>query len=132
MDDSIPLEKGPNLLPDNYSMALKRLEATERRLKSKPHQAKAYDEQMTEMVEMNFCRKLPKDKVKSCNDPVHYIPHQAVIWPEKKSTPVRIVLNSSSVFQGHKLNDYRMKGADLLKIASLVFSCGSEKEKWQW
>ena len=40
--------------------------------------------------------------------------HQAVIRTEKKSTPVRIVFNSSSVYQGHALNDYWLKGPDLL------------------
>lgn len=109
-----PWKRDPNLLPDNRSLALKRLEATERRLKSNPDQAKAYDEQMTEMVNMNFCRKLSEAEVKNYKGPVHYIPHHAVVRPEKKSTPVRIVFNSSSVFQGHKLNDYWMKGPDLL------------------
>ena len=109
-----PWKKDPNLLPDNKSLALKRLETTERRLKSNPDQAKTYDEQMTEMVKMDFCRKLSEDDVKNYKGPVHYIPHHAVIRPEKKSTPVRIVFNSSSVFQGHKLNDYWMKGPDLL------------------
>ena len=109
-----PWKKDPKLLPDNKSLALKRLEATERRLKSNPDQAKAYDEQMTEMVEMNFCRKLSEDEAKNYKGPVHYTPHHAVVRPEKKSTPVRIVFNSSAVFQGHKLNDYWMKGPDLL------------------
>jgi len=60
---------------------------------------------MTEMVEMNFCRELSKDEVKNYNGPVHYISHHAVISLEKKSTPVSIVFNSSSVFQGHKLDE---------------------------
>lgn len=93
----------PYLLPDNKSPALKRLEATERRLKSNPDQAKVYEEQMTEMVEMDFCRKLSEDEAKNYKGPIHYIQHHAVVRPEKKSTPVRIVFNSSSVFQGHKL-----------------------------
>ena len=109
------------LLPDNYSIALKRLEVTERCLKSNPDQAKEYDEEMTEMVEMNFCRKLSKDEVKNYNDHVHYIPHHAVIRSEKRSTLVRIVFNSSSVCQGHKLNDYWMKEPDLLNSLFGVF-----------
>ncbi|XP_068679809.1 uncharacterized protein [Montipora foliosa] len=109
-----PWKKDPESLPDNRSLALKRLEGTERRLKSNLNQARAYEEQMTEMVKMNFCRKLSEDEVKNYKGPVHYIPHHAVIRPEKKGTPVRTVFNSSSVFQGHKLNDYWMKGPDLL------------------
>ena len=37
-----------------------------------------------------------------------------MLRPDKKSTPVRIVFNSSSAFQGHTLNDYWKKGPDLL------------------
>lgn len=44
---------------------------------------------------------------------MHYVPHHAVIRP-KKSTPVRIVFNLSSVYQGHMLNDYWLKEPDLL------------------
>ena len=109
-----PWKKDPNLLPDNKQLAVTRLESMERRLKIKPEQAEAYDKQMKEMNEMNFSRKLTTDELKEYKGPVHYIPHHAVLRPEKKSTPVRIVFNSSSVFQGHQLNDYWMKGPDLL------------------
>ena len=110
-----PWKRDLKSLPDNRSLALKWLEGTECHLKSNLNQAKAYEEQMTEMVKMNFCRKLSEDEVKNYKGPVHYIPHHAVIRPEKKSTPVRIVFNPSSVFQGHKLNDYWMKGPDLVE-----------------
>ena len=109
-----PWKKDPVLLPDNKSLAMKRLEATERRLKKDPEQGMAYDKQMEEMKEMQFSRKLSKQEMDNYKGPVHYIPHHAVIRPEKKSTPVRIVFNSSSVYQGHALNDYWLKGPDLL------------------
>ena len=63
---------------------------------------------------MKFCRKLTEEEDESYKGPVHYIPHHAVVRPEKKSTPVRIVFNSSCMFQGHQLNDYWMKGPDML------------------
>ena len=109
-----PWKRDPRFLPDNRSLALKRLEGTELRLKSNLDQAKAYDEQMTVMVKMHFCGNLSENEVKNYEGPLHYIPHHAVIRPEKKSTPVRIVFNSSSVFQGRKLNDNWMKGPDSL------------------
>ena len=34
---------------------------------SNPDQARASDEQMTQMVDLNFCRKLSKDEVKNYN-----------------------------------------------------------------
>lgn len=109
-----PWRKDPNLLPDNRGLAIKRLESTERRLKRNPEQAEAYCKQMGEMESMKFARKLSKEEQDRYHGPVHYIPHHAVLRPDKKSTPVRIVFNSSSAFQGHALNDYWKKGPDLL------------------
>ena len=55
-----------------------------------------------------------EEEIKTHEGPVHYIAHHEVLRPEKKSTPVRIVFNSSASYQGHKLNDYWLKGPDLL------------------
>ncbi|KAL9977197.1 hypothetical protein ACROYT_G014575 [Oculina patagonica] len=64
------------------------------------------------MTEMKFARKLTKQELKKYKGPVHYISHHEVVRPKK--TPICIVLNSSASFQGHHLNDYWMKGPDLL------------------
>ena len=109
-----PWKRDPNQLPDNKQLAVKRLESIERRLKQNPDHAQAYDNQIKEMHKMNFSRKLTEKEMKDYTGPVHYIPHHAVLRPDKKSTPVRIVFNSSSVFAGHRLNDYWFKGPDLL------------------
>ena len=109
-----PWRKDPYLLPDNRGLAIKHLESTERRLERNPEQAEAYCKQMEEMESMKFARKLSKEEQDRYHGPVHYIPHHAVLRPDKKSTPVRIVFNSSSAFQGHALNDYWKKGPDLL------------------
>ncbi|XP_015747436.1 PREDICTED: uncharacterized protein LOC107327200 [Acropora digitifera] len=106
--------RDPALLPDNKSQAIKKLEATERRLMKNLEHAQAYDKQMVEMNEMAFSRKLSKQEFEGYRGPVHYISHHEVLRPESKSTPVRIVFNSSAVFRGHRLNDYWMKGPDLL------------------
>ena len=123
-----PWKKDPNLLPDNKVQARKKLETTERRLQKNPEQALAYDKQMVEMEEMKFARKLSNEEINSYEGPVHYIAHHAVIRPEKKSTPVRIVFNSSSVFQGSRLNDYWNKGPDLLNNLFGVVLRFREKE----
>ena len=111
-----PWKKDPNLLPDNKVQARKKLETTKRRLQKNPEQALAYDKQMVEMEVMKFARKLPNEEINSYEGPAHYIAHHAVIRPEKRSTPVRIAFNSSSVFQGSRLNDYWNKGPELLNI----------------
>ncbi|XP_071481170.1 uncharacterized protein [Diadema antillarum] len=109
-----PWQKEPDLLPDNKAQAERMLYATERKLAKNPNHADAYDRQIQEMVEMKFARKLSKDEVRLYEGPVHYIAHHAVVRPEKQSTPIRIVFNSSASYQGHSLNDYWMKGPDLL------------------
>ncbi|XP_063960332.1 uncharacterized protein LOC129280086 [Lytechinus pictus] len=111
---SYPWIRDPNKLPDNRWLAEKMLEATERRLLKNPDHAKAYQEQMTQLVEMGFARKLSDNEVSGYSGPVHYIGHHAVVRPEKKSTPVRIVFNSSASYQGHSLNEYWHKGPDML------------------
>ena len=109
-----PWKKDPKLLPDNKGQAIKKLESTEWRLMKNADHAEAYDKQIVEMSEMQFARKLTEKEVEDYKEPVHNIAHHAVLRPEKRSTPIRIVFNSSSVFQGHRLNDYWMKGPDLL------------------
>ena len=109
-----PWKHDPHTLPDNKSQAIKRLESTERRLLKNSDQAAAYNKKMVEMTEMNFSRKLSEEEEKGYKGPIHYISHHAVFKPDSKSTPVRIVFNSSASFQGHRLNDYWRKGPDLL------------------
>ncbi len=100
-----PWKRDPSLLPDNKEQAIKRLETTDWRLSRNPEHAKAYDEQMKEMENMNISRKISPEEERKYKGPVHYISHHAIIRPEKKSTPLRIVYNSSSSYQGHRLND---------------------------
>ena len=46
-----PWLKDPKLLPNNYTYALKRLEATERRLRKDPLWMQTYSGQITDMIE---------------------------------------------------------------------------------
>ncbi|CAC5363493.1 unnamed protein product [Mytilus coruscus] len=63
--------------------------------------ASAYDEQIMDMVKRGIARKLTKEEMEIHSGPVHYIPHHEVLKPESKSTPLRIVFNSSSSYMGH-------------------------------
>ena len=66
------------------------------------------------MCETGFARKLTEEELTRHQGPEHYITHHEVIRPGNRSTPIRIVTNSSSSYQGHVLNDYWMKGPELL------------------
>ncbi|XP_072171963.1 uncharacterized protein [Diadema setosum] len=103
-----PWNKDPELLPDNKIQAEKVLHSTEKRLERNPEYAEAYDKQIKEMEEMGFCKKLSAQTMKEYEGPVHYISHHGVLRPEKKSTPIRIVFNSSASYHGHCLNSYWM------------------------
>nr|XP_054771658.1 uncharacterized protein LOC129279581 [Lytechinus pictus] len=109
-----PWQRDPNELPDNKSQAVKILESTEKRLSRNPEHAEAYNKQIHELEEMGFAKKLTAADIEKYEGPVHYISHHAIVRPEKKSTPIRIVFNSSASYQGHRLNEYWMKGPDLL------------------
>ena len=86
-----PWKRNLSLLPDNRQQAIKRLEATERQLSRNLEHAEAYRQQMKKMEQMNFARKISPEEAREYSGPVHYISHHAVINPEKKSTPLRIV-----------------------------------------
>jgi hypothetical protein len=91
---SYPWKKSPELLPDNYSQVLKKMESTERRLSKQPAHAKSYDEQMQEMEKMQFARKLTKDEIKEWKRPVYYVAHHAVVRPERKALQLGLSLTA--------------------------------------
>ena len=66
------------------------------------------------MVSRGVARKLTNEEMRSYEGPVHYLSHHEVLRPESKSTPIRIVFNSSVSYMGHVLNDYYAKGPDVL------------------
>ena len=109
-----PWIKDPAELPDNRTAAMGKLKATERRLAKNPEQAEIYQKQIDDMVSRDVARKLSEEEEVKYRGPIHYISHHEVLRPDSKSTPCRIVFNSSADFRGHVLNDYWAKGPDLL------------------
>ena len=79
-----------------------------------PENSSSYNNQIQEMETMQFARKLSPKELTDWKGPIHYFSHHAVTYPEKKSTPVRIVFNSSASHNSHTLNDYWFKRLDLL------------------
>lgn len=109
-----PWIRDPKDLPDNKKAAFAKLISTERRLAKNSEHAKVYKEQIQDMVNRGVARKLTKTELRNYNGPIHYISHHEVLKPDSKSTPVRIVFNSSAKYMGHVLNEYWAKGPDLL------------------
>ena len=88
--------------------------STEKRLSKNKKHAKIYQQQIQDMIDRDVARKLPQEELQKYKGPAHYISHHEVLKPDSKSTPVRIVFNSSANYMGHVLNEYWAKGPDLL------------------
>ena len=90
----------------NKKAAFAKLISTEKRLAKNSEHAKVYKEQILDMVNRGVARKLTKAELTNYKGPIHYISHHEVLKPDSKSTPVRIVFNSSAKYMGHVLNEY--------------------------
>ena len=109
-----PWKRSPEDLPNNYSQALAMLKSTERRLQKNPEHADMYAAQIDDMIERKVARKLSKREIQEHSGPVFYVSHHEVMKPDSESTPCRIVFNSSLKYNNHMLNDYWVKGPDLV------------------
>ena len=109
---SYPWLVDPATLPDNYAVAWGTLRSTEQKLKRDVQWAATYKAQIQDMLDRKVARKLSKEEMRSWNGPKFYISHLAVVNSHSKSTPVRIVFNSSQVYKGISLNSCLAKGPD--------------------
>ena len=101
----------PESLPDNKVQDVRRLETTERCLVNNPEVTNAYQQQIEEM-KLKFACKLADVEIKDYKCPVHYVFHNEVLRPTSGLT--RRAHHLLILSKGHCLNDYWMKGPDLL------------------
>ena len=99
-------------LPDNNSMALTRLQCTERKLKWSPELGEAYKEAFRPFERRDTSRKVPHEEVKPHQ--LWYLPHFPVLRPDKPATKTRIVFDTSAKFSDVSLNDIVLQGPKLL------------------
>ena len=91
-----------------------KLKSTEKRLLKDKNYAQIYQRQIDDMISCGVARKVNSEELSEYNGPIHYIAHHAVLKSESKSTPCRIVFNSSANFHGHVLNEYFAKSPDIM------------------
>ena len=103
-----------HILPKNRFIVLCTLKSTEKRLLKNEQFAELYKDQINNVFERKVARKVTEEELHQYNGPKYYIAHHAVLKPESKSTPCRIVFNSSAKYQGLSLNDCYAKGPSLL------------------
>ena len=109
-----PWIRSPEELPNNRYVALAILKSLERRLATNEILSTLYSQQMNDMVTRNAAREIDDRELSSYSGAKFYITHHAVFKPSSKSTPCRIVFNSSARHLGHSLNEYLAKGPSLL------------------
>lgn len=101
-------------LPENYQLALGRLKTLIHRMRQNPDLLAKYDSIIQEQLKLGIIEKVP---VNNDTKGRHYIPHHAVVHPEKSTTKVRIVYDASAkTRQSNKsLNECLYRGPVLLK-----------------
>ena len=109
-----PWLKPPEQLPNNRCMALATLKAIEKRVSRNKERAQLYTGQIQDMLDRGAARVVTAEELARYDGPKYYIAHFEVMNPKSKSTPCRIVYNSSARFKGSSLNDYLAKGPSML------------------
>ena len=102
------------MLPNNRSLAESRLQSLEKSLSKNEEKAKVYDDVITQYQVNNWAIPLSEEDLKVERKPVYYLPHHGVYRPDKKSTPLRVVFDPASPYQGVSLNSLLYKGPGLI------------------
>ena len=104
-------------LVNNKAAVLGVMNSTMKKLDKEPTWREVYEKQLLDLIEKKFAREVPpkelEDWVKNGGS-TYYISHQVALNPSSKSTPCRVVFNSSQKFKGHSLNSSWELGPDVL------------------
>ena len=98
----------------NYPLAKQRLESLERSLSKNPDKAARYNTAIREYKINGWARRLTESEIKNTKGPVYYLLHHGIYQPEKRSTPLQIVLGAACQYQGISLNSFLHKGPCLI------------------
>lgn len=100
-------------VPDSFSMAIKRLECTENKLRKTPDLLANVNNQIKDFITKGYIRKLNKNEIKSKEAECFYLPIFVALNP-KKPSKVRIVWDAAAKVKGISLNSLLLTGPDLL------------------
>ena len=118
---SFPFTKDPKILCNNMPEMLKRAEKQWNILSKKGGDyLRVYNEQFRDFEQRGVIVRVPIEEIKAWQKAggiVNFISHHAVMQPNKPSTPVRVVSNSSQFNNGSSLNKCTVAGPN--QLASL-------------
>ncbi|XP_036346710.1 uncharacterized protein LOC118756026 [Rhagoletis pomonella] len=101
-------------LPDSYGMALNRLRIVERKMSRDVGFAVAYKQIIDSYLEKGYARRLATSEYASSTPRTWYLPHFAVVNPNKPFK-LRIVFDAAAEVNGISLNSRLLKGPEEYK-----------------
>ena len=108
---SLPWTENRKYLEYNESMAYAVMRSTERQLQKKGnHLRELYSSQITDMLDRKAAREVTREELSNYSGQKYFLTHLAVPKPDSKSTPYRLVFNSSAQYKGHSVNGSLLKG----------------------
>ena len=107
---NMPWKPNAPELPNNYEMAVNRLISTEKRLLRDPQLAESYAEVISKYTQKGYISKVTPSETE---EKTWYLPHFAIVSPEKSTTKTRVVFDASAKFNGLSLNDVICQGPKL-------------------
>ena len=113
---TVPLPWKPNheLLPDNYTNCFKRLQTLLTGRGNSTELLENYDKKIKQQEIDGIIERIKHDKVTMSAGNVHYLPHHAVVRPDKETSKLRIVYDASSNYPS--LNDCLFKGPNMTPL----------------
>ncbi|XP_068713173.1 uncharacterized protein [Montipora foliosa] len=81
----LPFKDNQPMLPDNYTVALRRLTTTNKKLKNQPEILEQYDGVIREQLHSGVVEMVPQDQIPPPGD-VHYLPHRTVVRLDRETT----------------------------------------------
>jgi len=108
---SMPWKADRQDMPDNYNMAVKRLENTEKRLLKNKEVGEAYSNTIKDYIEKGYVSEVDFNTAKEVKG--WFLPHFPLVKPDRSTTKVRIIFDASAKHKGVCLNDVIHKGPKL-------------------
>ena len=101
----------------NRGAVLGVMNATKRKLSKDPVWEEVYERQLKDLIDRGVAREVTENELSEWiqeGGKTYYIAHQMALNPSSKTTPVRVVFNSSQVFHGYSLNTSWDLGPDIM------------------
>ena len=101
---SLPWKESHPPLPDNFDIALRRLNGLFRRLRQSPGLLHQYNAVIQDQVNKGIVEAVieSNDKIEQ---QIHYLPHHEILREDKATTKLRVVYDASAKTYGPSLND---------------------------